>query len=108
MPVRICSIDDLTPHKRGRKSALENLPELAQLKTKLTHGLRPYEAIEVELPRSSVKNLRDSFKARVISYLRDLDIQDYEVQAYQANGKDYVAVVYVPAIVPKVEAMTAA
>ena len=96
MPVRICSVEDLTPHKRGRKSALENLPELAALQTKLTHGLKPYEAIEVELPRSTVKNLRDSFKTRVVSYLRQLDIQDYEVQAYQAGGKDYVAVIYIP------------
>jgi hypothetical protein len=96
MPVRVCSVDDLVPHKRGRKSALENLEELAQLKTKLSHGLKPYEAIEVELPRSPVKNLRDSFKTRVVSYLRELDIQDYEVQAYDSQGKSYVAVIFVP------------
>ncbi len=96
MSIRVCRIEDLKEHKRGRKSALQGLPEMAQLQTKLAHGLKPYEAIEVELPDVGVKNLRDSFKAYVVKYLRDLQILDYEVQAYQASGKAYVAVVFAP------------
>jgi hypothetical protein len=93
---RVCKIEELKEHKRGRKPALLGLPELAQLKTKLTHGLKPYEAIEIELPDKGVKNLRDSFKAHVVKYLRDLNILDYEVQAYKSGDRDYVAVVYAP------------
>jgi hypothetical protein len=94
--IRVCRIEDLKEHKRGRKPALQGLPELAALKTKLTHGLRPYEAVEIELPDKGVKNLRDSFKAHVVKYLRDLNILDYEVQAYKSGDRDYVAVVYAP------------
>ncbi len=97
MSIRVCRIDELKEHKRGRKSALLRcLPEMRQLETKLAHGLQPYEAIEVELPDTGVKNLRDSFKAHVLRSLRDSKITGYAVQTYRADNKDYVAVYYAP------------
>jgi hypothetical protein len=96
MSIRVCRIDELKEHKRGRRSALAGLAEVAQLKLKLSHGLRPYEAVEIELPDKGIKNLRDSFKAHIVKYLREVNILDYEVLAYRSGGKDYVAVVYSP------------
>ncbi len=96
MSIRVCRIDELKEHKRGRRSALTGLAELTQLKAKLAHGLKPYEAVEIELPDRGIKNLRDSFKSHIVKYLREVNILDYEVLAYRSAGKDYVAVVYSP------------
>jgi hypothetical protein len=94
MPIRICKASELTPHGRGRKpSAIEDLAEFVDVKTKLSYGLKPFEAIEVELPESPIKTLRELFKRKVSHYLKSLTLTDYEVMAYRAHGKDYVSVV---------------
>lgn len=93
MPIRVCSYEELTPHRRGRKSSLENLPEMKELETKLAAGLKPYEAVEVELPPSQTKNLREAMKYRILNKLKKLKMEsEYEVHSYRANGKDFVSV----------------
>lgn len=96
MPVRVCSSKDLVRGKRGRKPAIEKLVEKVEVQTKLAHGLKPFEAIEVKLPDIGVKNLRDSFKNWAVNYLKELQIPDYEVTAYRSNGADFVAITYEP------------
>lgn len=101
MPIRICQYGDLTPHRRGRRSSLENLPELKDLESKLASGLKPYEAVEVELPPSPVKNLREALKYRIINKLKKLKMEDaYEVHSYRANGKDFVSVANTAPVYP--------
>lgn len=92
MPIRVCSTAELTPHPKGRKSDLDRMPELNELKATLAHGLKPYEAVEVELPNSSLKNLRLLFRHRVTTYLKRLKLSNYKVSMYKANGKEYIAV----------------
>lgn len=93
MPIRICTYTELTPHRRGRKSSLENLPETKQLDAKLAVGLKPFEAVEIELPKSPTKNLREAMKYRIINRLKKLKMEaEYEVHSYRANGKDFVSV----------------
>ncbi len=96
MPIKVVPIKQLTPHGRGRKpSAIETMDEFIELKTILTHGLKPFEAIEVELKPSKVKTMRELFKRRVTHYLKTLHADNYEVQGYRANGIDYVSVSHV-------------
>lgn len=93
MPIRVCNYRELTPHRRGRKSRLENLAEMKQLEIKLAAGLKPFEAVEVELPPSETKNLREAMKYRIINQLKKLKMEaEYEVHSYRANGKDFVSV----------------
>ena len=93
MPIRICTIESLTPVTRGgHKSAVESLPEWQELRTKLSAGLRPFEAVEVELPSSPVKSLRELLKSRAKAYLKKLSLTDYEVKTYKGNGKMYVSI----------------
>jgi hypothetical protein len=93
MPVKIVKVDQLTAHGRGRKpSVADDLEEFTQVKTKLAHGLKPFEAIEVELPPSKIKTLRELFKRKVSRYVKELKLTDYEVQAYTVGGKHYVSI----------------
>jgi hypothetical protein len=74
---------------------LDNLAEWTELKTKLSSGLKPFEAVEVELPvNTGLKALRQSFKNRVDAYLKKLNLTDYEVMSYRTHGKEYVSVAY--------------
>jgi hypothetical protein len=99
MPIRICKASELTSHASGRKSVLDTMAEWVELKTKLSNGLKPFEAIEVELPANTrLKALRQSFKNRVDAYLKKLNLTDYEVVSYVAGGHDYVSIWHVPVI----------
>jgi len=96
MPLRICKTSDLTSHMSGRKSVIDGLSEWMELKTKLSNGLKPFEAVEVELPANTrLKALRQSFKNRVDAYLKKLNLTDYEVLSYATGGKEYVSVAHV-------------
>src|ERR1700751_5427038 len=92
MPVRICKVQELTPHGRGRKSSMDSLSEFLEVKAKLSYGLKPCEAIEVELPTTSPKSLQGTLKRHIVRYIKKLSLSDYEVQAYRASGKDFVSV----------------
>jgi len=92
MPVRICTIKELTPHGRGRKSTMDSVSEFVEVRMKLANGLKPYEAIEVELPTDHAKSLQGTLKRHIVRLIKKLGLTDYEVQAYRANGKDFIAV----------------
>lgn len=101
MPIRVIPIDKLQDHKRGRKAAIDSLPELRDAKVKLSNGLTPYQAIEIELPRLGIKNLRNSFRMHMKDYLKNLKLTDYEISAFTSEGTDYVTISHNPPLTPR-------
>lgn len=95
MPLRTCKLEELTPHPRGRQSGIDKLEELTELKAVLAHGLKPYEAVEIELPNTKIKNLRVLFRRRIIHMLKRLNLRNYKVNMYRAEGREFIAVSHV-------------
>lgn len=101
MPIRICSVNDLTPSTRRKRSLAVNLPEFLELKAKLANGLKPMEAVEISFPHSDAKGkkyLRHTVKKEVETMIRNLNLKEYEVRSYSSNGQDFVSVANMPPI----------
>jgi len=98
MPIRRCLTNEILKPKRGRKAAIDTLEEFVQMKTLLSVGLKPQEAIEVVMPPNKPKNLRQTFKAKTVEYLREMGLYDFSVECYVSNGRNVVIVAYDPPI----------
>lgn len=99
MPIRVCKVDDLTPHTRNKNSVVNMLPEFTEIKTKLSNGLDLFEAIEVSLPHSDkrgFKHIRQTLKRHVSDYLKNLKLTHYTVETYSAHGKDLLTIANIP------------
>lgn len=95
MPIRICQVDDLAPRLRGRRSLVQKLNEYIELKTKLSNGLKPYEAVEVTLPVShekGMKSILQTFARTIKADLKRLNLSDYVVEAYRSGNNNVIAV----------------
>lgn len=95
MPIRICQVDDLAPRLRGRRSFVQKLNEYIELKTKLSNGLKPFEAVEVTIPVSQEKGMKSilqTFARTVKSDLKRLNLSDYVVEAYRSGNNNVIAV----------------
>ena len=111
MPIRICSIENLAPRVRGRRSVVQRLTEYIELKTKLANGLKPYEAIEVRLNPSEEKghkSILQTFAREVKKDLARLGVKDYTVSAYKSEGQNVIAVYNEPVLTAKGKKMQVA
>ena len=70
-PIRVAKISELRRPTRNKESVVEHLEEFHAAKLKLHSGLKPQEAIEISIPKSTErgrKHLRASFKKRIRAY----------------------------------------
>jgi hypothetical protein len=94
MPLKNMSVAQADErYRQARKSALEALPEWIQLKERMNAGIKPGDAIVVELPKDSkIKNVRATLKRRARNYSRKMQFS-YSVRAMRDNsGVDVVIV----------------
>jgi hypothetical protein len=67
-PIRVVKISELRRPTRNKESVVEHLEEFHAAKLKLHSGLKPQEAIEISIPKSTErgrKHLRASFSVLV-------------------------------------------
>jgi oligoribonuclease NrnB/cAMP/cGMP phosphodiesterase (DHH superfamily) len=102
MPIKVTTIDKLTPHRRNKKSMIQALPEFQEVLQKLAVGLKPNEAIEVSLPKSEQRGfryLRTVFKRYLLQHLKRLKLDtEYSIDTHSHEGVDYIVVSYAPAL----------
>lgn len=82
MPVEVINVQkDLPKATRNRHSVLEDTKEWTYVVTKLSHGLKPNEALRVVLPKDTMKKLKHAprlFKMLVERYIQSMKM-DYSV-----------------------------
>jgi hypothetical protein len=99
-PIRVVKISELRRPTRNKESVVEHLEEFHAAKLKLHSGLKPQEAIEISIPKSTErgrKHLRASFKKRIRAYLSSLGLlEKYAVNTWADGDNEYITIVHKP------------
>jgi hypothetical protein len=84
--------------RRATRSVVEHLEEFHA--AKLHSGLKPQEAIEISIPKSTErgrKHLRASFKKRIRAYLSSLGLlEEYDVSTWADGDNEFITIVHEP------------
>ena len=77
MPIKSAKIDDIPPQKRKVHNIIRESDEFLMLRTKLSHGLKPGEAIQITLPSEILRKRKNA--ARLFKMLAVKDIKDMKL-----------------------------
>jgi hypothetical protein len=87
---------------RQKGSRIDKTPEWAQLKAKLSLGLKPYEEILITFTKEDaakyrLKGLRNAFWRQTRAYIQNLKL-DYDTINYSSEGMDVIVVRHEPVL----------
>lgn len=99
--IRLCNYRELIAGPRGRKSTVLQHPAYTRLITKISDGLKPEEAIEVNFPVSNqpgMKSIKQTFKRALKEYLQKLGLNSYVARVVEVDGTIYASIANLPPI----------
>lgn len=100
MPVKVITRGDQAMPSRGRRSTVLQLSEYREVMAKIPH-MKPEEVIEVSFPVSTkpgMKTILQTFKRTLMSDLKRLHLNDFDVKAFRLEDTNYITVEFSPAI----------